>query len=198
MFKGTVTKKETVEAIKASIEKYKGIIPTVIDNYRKNIYLFDGIIIGRVSCPLCRLFNNDSADACTGCPINDITHDGCETSPYRKVSRLFDELKNRQNISPADVTAFINSVTEEIIFLTKIESETFTVSTSVTCNKVYPELGQTNLFLKRDGDKVLLNAEMETGMGKIESTVLTFHMKNGKIAVTKKPVNANLGFERFE
>ena len=41
--------------------------------------------IGSKDCPLCQMFNAPGENnPCKGCPINDVTNDGCYNTPYEE------------------------------------------------------------------------------------------------------------------
>lgn len=66
---------KTLEALKASIEKWK----------RNAVakWPFEATVTGS-SCPLCHLFCRGEPDDCTGCPVKERTgEDQCDNSPWR-------------------------------------------------------------------------------------------------------------------
>lgn len=62
------TYEETMEALEGAIKKWE------------KIYAGVGVDDGGYNCPLCELFGY--ACECIGCPVDYITNNGCQDSPY--------------------------------------------------------------------------------------------------------------------
>lgn len=69
---------KTLEALKASIEKWKRNAVAATPS---------GYVVGPLDCPLCAIFQPDNgsyADACQGCPVMEKTGTKfCDGTPYR-------------------------------------------------------------------------------------------------------------------
>ena len=62
----------TLQALQESIIKWE-------KNYANPLQA----TIGSMDCPLCQIFNAPGEyNECKGCPINDVTNNGCHNTPY--------------------------------------------------------------------------------------------------------------------
>ena len=72
--------KETLKALKGSIKKWEKIVDG------------RGVDLGVTNCNLCGLFVQDG---CRGCPVNDVTLDSCNGSPYEDWERHHEDFHNQ-------------------------------------------------------------------------------------------------------